>query len=484
MFCSPQSLRRSSAIFVLASAVLLMPACDSTPSSSPKALTSISVTPPSPTITQGQNQQFTATGIYSDSTTQDITSSVTWSSSAAGVATISNTSGTDGLAAGVGSGSANIQATISGVTGSAKLTVQPSLTGITVTPANPSVPQGQVQQFTATGTYSDSSTQNITSTVTWSSQTTTVATISNVSGLNGLATAVAGGSSTIQATLGTVSGSTTMTVPVNLAALVVSPQYPSIGDNGAIQSFTATGYYTDGSTQNLTAAATWTSSNTGIATVNSSGQAASLTLPTGQSAGYSSIQATVGSFTGVSILSVTSSTGTGFAGVLMQRNDISRTGQNLNETTLTPVNVNRTTFGKLFSHPVDGYIYAQPLYVPNVTINGSLHNVIYVATEGDSVFAFDADSNTGANANPLWQASLIDTAHGAAPGATTVNVEADLDSSCTDLIPQVGITSTPAIDPSTGTMYVVAKSAEGGGYVQRLHAIDITTGNERRAAQW
>ena len=163
----------------------------------------------------------------------------------------------------------------------------------------------------------------------------------------------------------------------------------------------------------------------------------------------------------------------------MQRNDISRTGQNLNETTLTPADVNSTTFGKLFSHPVDGYIYAQPLYVPNVTINGSLHNVIYVATEGDSVFAFDADSNTGANANPLWQASLIDTAHGAAPGATTVNVEADLDSSCGDLVPQVGITSTPAIDPSTGTMYVVAKSAEGGGYVQRLHAIDITTGNEK-----
>ena len=108
---------------------------------------------------------------------------------------------------------------------------------------------------------------------------------------------------------------------------------------------------------------------------------------------------------------------------------------------------------------------------------GSVHNVIYVATEGDSVYAFDADSNTGTNAGLLWHASVIDTAHGAAAGATTMNSSTPL--GCTDLVPQVGITSTPVIDPSTGTMYLEAKSEENGAFIHRLHALDITTGAEK-----
>ncbi|MFZ0522202.1 MAG: hypothetical protein WAL95_14350, partial [Candidatus Acidiferrales bacterium] len=192
---------------------------------------------------------------------------------------------------------------------------------------------------------------------------------------------------------------------------------------------------------------------------------------------FASIQAVLGKSKGVSILTVTNHQGTGFAGVFTQHNDIGRTGQNVNETVLTPTNVNSTTFGKLFALAVDGQVYAQPLYVPNVTIAGGTHNVIYVATEADTVFAFDADSNAGANANPLWRASLIDTAHGAAPGARAVDAVNGIN--CNALVPLVGITSTPVIDPSTNTMYVVAKSAETGGYVQRLHAIDITTGAEK-----
>jgi hypothetical protein len=165
--------------------------------------------------------------------------------------------------------------------------------------------------------------------------------------------------------------------------------------------------------------------------------------------------------------------------VLTYHNDNGRTGQNLNETVLTPSNVTASSFGKLFSLPVDGYVYAQPLYVSNVSIAGGTHNVVYVATEGDTVFAFDAD--TGAS---LWQVSLIDTAHGATPGETTGNIQNDLDPNCTDLMPQVGITSTPVIDPSTGTMYVEAKSRTpdpNGGYVHRLHVLDITTGAEKSA---
>ena len=153
-----------------------------------------------------------------------------------------------------------------------------------------------------------------------------------------------------------------------------------------------------------------------------------------------------------------------------------RTGENTSETILTPSNVNSTLFGKLFSHAVDGQIYAQPLYIPNLTVNGSVHNVVFVATQNDSLYAFDADNNAGANANPLWHANLIDTAHGAAAGAAVVTSD---EVGCTDIDPIIGVTGTPVIDPTTNTMYVEAKSAENGGYVHRLHAIDITTGFEK-----
>lgn len=161
--------------------------------------------------------------------------------------------------------------------------------------------------------------------------------------------------------------------------------------------------------------------------------------------------------------------------VTTYHNDIGRTGQNLNETILNTSNVNPTQFGKLFSQPVDGQIYTQPLYLSGITVNGAMHNVAFVATENDSVYAFDADTNGGANSNPLWQASMLSAAHGAAADATTVP-------STTvgyDIQPQIGITSTPVIDPSTGTLYVVSASIENGSAVQRLHALDVTTGLEK-----
>jgi len=164
------------------------------------------------------------------------------------------------------------------------------------------------------------------------------------------------------------------------------------------------------------------------------------------------------------------------------QNDSQRTGQNLGETILTPSNVNPTQFGKLFSQSVDGVVYAQPLYLSNVSINGQTHNVVFVATEHDSVYAFDADTNGGANGLPLWQASMLSTAHGAAAGATTVSYTAV---GASDIYPEIGITGTPVIDPGSGnnpassTLYVVSKSEEGGAYIQRLHALDVTSGAEK-----
>jgi hypothetical protein len=164
--------------------------------------------------------------------------------------------------------------------------------------------------------------------------------------------------------------------------------------------------------------------------------------------------------------------------VLTWRYDNTHQGQNTQETILTPTNVNTNTFGKLFSQTVDGQVYAQPLFVANLTVNGATHNVIFIADEHDSVYAFDADSNGGANSGPLWQASMISTAHGAASGATTVP-SSDVQSGTGDIQPEIGITSTPVIDATTQTIFLVAKSKENGNYVQRLHALNIMNGSER-----
>lgn len=177
----------------------------------PPMLIFIAVTPTNPSIANGTSQQFTATGTFSDNSTRDLTAAVTWTSSNIGVATVSTT----GLATSVATGATTITAASGNISGSATLTVTAAtLVSIAITPANPIIAIGSTEQFTATGTFSDSTTQNLTTSATWSSSAPSVATISNTAGSNGKATAVGTGATTITARFGSISGSTTLTVPV------------------------------------------------------------------------------------------------------------------------------------------------------------------------------------------------------------------------------------------------------------------------------
>jgi len=177
----------------------------------------------------------------------------------------------------------------------------------------------------------------------------------------------------------------------------------------------------------------------------------------------------------------------GQTAVVTYHYDNARTGQNTHERILTPANVKAPDqFVRLFTHQVEGDVYAQPLYVPKLRIPGKgIHNVVFVATEADHVYAFDADNSMDSNATYLWKTNLLDTAHGAAAGATTVcdapgaQAPCSGNALCSDITPQYGITSTPVIDVEDRKMYVVAVSEENGDAVYRLHALDITTGKEK-----
>ena len=164
------------------------------------------------------------------------------------------------------------------------------------------------------------------------------------------------------------------------------------------------------------------------------------------------------------------------AQVLTAQYNNARTGAALNEKILTPANVNARQFGKLFTLTVDGDVYAQPLYVPDLEIPGKgRHNVLFVATENDSVYAFDADS---LSAVPLWHVSFLNPDRGVVPVSGR-------DTHCFFIAPNVGITSTPVIDYQSGTLYVLARTRESQGilrsddFKQRLHALAITTGVEK-----
>jgi trimeric autotransporter adhesin len=224
---------------------------------------SIAVTPTSPTVPINTTQQLAATGTNKDASTCDVTDLVTWSSSTIANATVSDA----GLVKGVAAGSATITATLGSVTGSTSVTVTaPTITSISVTPDDMTLAIGVGQQYTASAIYSDGSIQDLATGVTWSSSSTTVATIDG----NGLATTLAAGTTTITATVGTFTDSSVITVvAAHLQTITLTPTDVTMA-SGTHQQFTAVGNFDDGSTQVLTSAL-WSSSSPSVLTVDSSG---------------------------------------------------------------------------------------------------------------------------------------------------------------------------------------------------------------------
>jgi len=261
----------------------------------PPVLQSIQVTPANPSITiaaGGATQPFTATGKFNDGSTKDLSSSASWSSSDTTVATISAT----GVATGLKKGSATITATSGGVSGKTTLTIGVALKSIAVTPATPSIARNTQQQFTATGTYFDGTTQNITTLATWSSATTAVATII----VQGVAQAGnQAGTTTIAAALNGVSGSTTLTVTNATPTLIaVTPANPTISVFTQ-QKFTARGTFSDGTSQDITNVSLWSSSANGVASVTSNSGVA-----TGNNKGTATITASFGGVSGNTSITV------------------------------------------------------------------------------------------------------------------------------------------------------------------------------------
>jgi hypothetical protein len=268
-----------------------------------------------------------------------------------------------------------------------------------------------------------------------------------------------------------------LTIAKAPVSVTVSPAREAIVINQALAITPST---SDGS------AVTWSASGPGC-TGSNCGTFSSANSPSGVAVTYTA-PAAPGTYTVTATSSGDSTQSasmaiavTDLAGVTTYHNDRSRDGVNAQEYALTAASVSSSKFGKLFSCAVDGAIYAQPLWMPQLKIGSATHNVVFVATQHDSLYAFDADSQSGA---PLWQVSLIDAAHGGRAGETAVpsgGANSLVGQGFGDIAPEVGVTGTPVIDSATHTLYVVSKSVLPASeiFFQRLHAIDLLTGAEK-----
>ena len=272
-------------------------------------------------------------------------------------------------------------------------------------------------------------------------------------------------------------GTATVTVIQGPLTVFVSPKRGSI-TTSQTQQFTPTVFNDPNN-----AGVTWqVDGNTGGNSTTGTISAAGLFTP--------GTQPGVHTITAVSVTNASATASVNFAvsdiaGVYMHHNDTARTGQNLKEYALTVANVNSSTFTQLFSCPVDGQLYAQPLYMANLLVGSATHNVVFLATEHDSVYAFDADSPSCVQ---LWKTSFLGTGVTTMAWTDTANPNFVGALATNDIFPEIGITGTPVIDPATNTLYVEAKTKESVGtgcssgnpcYVHRLHALNVSTGAEK-----
>lgn len=277
------------------------------------------------------------------------------------------------------------------------------------------------------------------------------------------------------------------TKPLNLAlnvspAMITLSVSPSQGGIVVAQALALTATTNDYGGANWTVTGSGcTGSACGIFSAHNSLTGVAVTYTAPSAAGVYTLTAT--SATESSVTATISVAVTDLAGVTTYHNNLSRNGANTQEYLLSASTVTASTFGKLFSCTVDEAIYTQPLWVPNLTINGVAHNVVFVATQNDGLYAFDADSNS-TPCTPLWHDNLLDTAHGGRSGEASVPSFGPgflVGGGGGDIAPEVGVTGTPVMDRTTNTLYVVSKSviASGPTFFQRLHAIDLATGNEK-----
>jgi hypothetical protein len=326
---------------------------------------------------------------------------------------------------------------------------------ISISPSPLILPKGATRKFIAIAHYRDGSHAELVSGVTWISSAPEIVSVD----AEGIATAASQGMANLQAAHEKTSAATSVTVvPAAAVALAISPADGTINVKAESQ-FRVLATSSDGQLEDVTRRVQWTSSAPAVVEITPLGVARGLAQ--GCSTIVAQLTTPLGTIQTATRLSVVSATSP-LSGVYSYRYDDRGTAQNRFETILKLQNVNSRSFGKLFATPVDGYVYAQPLYVANVAVSSQgTHNVVYVATANNSIFAIDADSGKA-----LFHANL-------GPSVPKEQLV------CPDMGPQVGITGTPVIDPATHTLYVAAKTFQNGHSLFSLHAIDIASGQEK-----
>lgn len=429
------------------------------------AAVTVTVSPKTATVVTSTTKQFTATVTNTSNT------SVTWQvNNVTGGSATTGTISATGLytaPAAVPAGAVTVKAiSVADNTKSDTAAVTVTLpVSVTVSPKTPSVQVALTQQFTA----AVANTSN--TAVTWQVNSvtggnSTTGTISATGLFTAPATVPASNPVTVKAiSVADNTKSDTATVTITPAPSITVTVTPKRGGLTPGQTMTFTPTVTGSSNTAVTWEVDTVPGGNGTVGVISTGGV--YTAP--NSGGVHNVVAR--SVADTTATSAPSPIGvTDLAGVFTYHNDNSRTGTNAKEYALTTTNVTTTTFGQMFSCSVDAAIYAQPLWVANVSISGVNHNVVYVATQHDSVYAFDADGSSCTN---VWGGakSLL--------GASETWVSSSDQSGCGDLVPDIGIVGTPVIDSSSNTLYVVARSKNGTTFHQRLHALDLATGAEK-----